>query len=352
MRTGGIERSMIRLSPLLEEQGFRVRFLLQRAEGDLLERAGSVADLGAGGMLAAARALERELRARPVDILLSATNATNIAALIAARRLRRSAVPTAPAVIIGEHIPVRAFLATRKRPWLRPAIMRALYGGADALVAPSRPILDEHAAMLGRACPPLKELPNPVVTEVSSRPLAPQARRIVSLGRLSAEKDFALALRVMAELPDDFTLTLFGEGDEREALARDIASLEISERVTLAGRTENPAEAMRDADLFLCTSKVEGFGNAIVEAQSVGLPVVSVDCPFGPAILLADGAGCLVPNRDAAAIAWALSRFSEDREAREAAQGVGLARAGKYTVAASAAAYAALFSEVLAARGR
>ncbi|WP_298497823.1 glycosyltransferase [uncultured Maritimibacter sp.] len=343
LRTGGIERNMIRLAPRLEAQGHVVTFLLQRADGDLLEQAGRVVDLGASGLGRTVGALRTQLRKAPVDVVLSATNATNIAALLACRGLGAET----PKIVVGEHIPLKAFIETRRHPWLRRWIMRRLYHRAAALVAPSQPILDEHQALLGAACPRTFCLPNPVVDRVSAMPLRPEARRIVTLGRLSPEKDFALAIEVMRRLPEDFTLAIHGEGVERDALAKQIMAAGIAGRVTLAGRTDDPLEALAMTDLFLCTSRVEGFGNAIVEALSLGLPVVSVDCPHGPAILLGRGAGRLVDSRDPEAIAAQIRAFADDPGARAAAQAKGLEVARGYTLDASARAYGALIDGVL-----
>ena len=334
---------MIRLAPRLAAEGHGVRFLLQQAEGDLLGQAERVVDLGTSGLRRTVGALRAQVRSEPVDVVLTATNATNIAALLACRGLGAAT----PRVVVGEHIPLNAFLETRKHPWLRRWIMRRLYHRAAALVAPSEPILAEHRALLGAGCPRTVCLPNPVVEGVSAMPLRAEARRIVSLGRLSPEKDFGLAIEVLRRLPEEFTLTIHGEGTEHEALAGQIVAAGLAGRVTLAGRTDDPMAALGGADLFLCTSQVEGFGNAIVEALSVGLPVVSVDCPHGPAILLGGGAGCLVDSRDPEVLAARIRAFADDPGARAAAQAKGLEVAWGYTLDASARAYGALIDGVL-----
>ena len=350
LETGGIEKGLVTLAPLLLDDGLRLRFVLQRRVGALLADLDSrvvVHDLGGGGMVASARALARIMRDDPADVLYTATNATNIAGRIASRILGRRS----PAHVISEHIPIRAFLATRKRPWMRKALMRALYPGAARFVAPAQPLIDEHRALIGRSCPDAEVMPNPVVQSVNTaRTLSPRVRRIVCVGRLSPEKDFALALEAFALFcgtADDLSLTIYGEGAERGRLQSQIERLGLAGRARLAGRTADIDTVLESADLFLCTSRVEGFGNALVEAQAAGVPIVSVDCPVGPRIILDDGkAGRLIESRAPQVLANALTSFCGDIDARRSAQQHGFGQAQGYTVARSAQAHARLFRDL------
>jgi glycosyltransferase involved in cell wall biosynthesis len=99
------------------------------------------------------------------------------------------------------------------------------------------------------------------------------------------------------------------------ALARELG---ISDSVVFAGWQENPFAWMANADLFVLSSRFEGFGNAVIEAMACGLPVVSTDCPSGPSEILANGeAGILVPVADVHAMADAICAVLEDDKLRE-----------------------------------
>ena len=353
LRTGGIERNMVTLATLLRDHDITTTFYLQSAEGDLLapaQQTAKVIDLAAPGVRAAKRAVAAALRNNCEDVVYAATNALNIALMGAHRSLGRDA----PAVVLGEHIPLNAFLDTRKQPWLRRLMIKRLYPRAAQIVAPCQPILAEHQALIGRRCPPVTMLPNPVVAQVieSLPTLAPKATKLVTLGRLSVEKGMDLALQVMAQLRQkhpDMHLRIYGEGPERPQLETLHKNLNLSDTVTFTGRTATPLAAIAEADMLICTSKVEGFGNTLVEAQSCGVPVFSVDCPFGPAQILEQGrAGRLVNSRDPATLADALADFANDKTARDAARSAGRDVAAQFTQAASAQAHADLFHRLAA----
>jgi glycosyltransferase involved in cell wall biosynthesis len=82
-------------------------------------------------------------------------------------------------------------------------------------------------------------------------------------------------------------------------LKKQIKELDLEDKVLLKGHVDNAIDYMYHADLFVLSSLWEGFGNVIVEALSVGCPVVSMNCPSGPAEILEDGKwGSLVEKRD------------------------------------------------------
>ena len=103
----------------------------------------------------------------------------------------------------------------------------------------------------------------------------------------------------------DFCQLILGEGNQRDALIDKISALGLEENVFLAGSADQPINLIKDADLFILSSKFEGFGLVIVEALAAGTTVVSTDCESGPAeILNKEKYGYLGPINDA-------SKFSE-----------------------------------------
>jgi glycosyltransferase involved in cell wall biosynthesis len=129
---------------------------------------------------------------------------------------------------------------------------------------------------------------------------------IVSVGRLSPEKDHRTLLRAVARINSrqPWRLVIVGDGPERSALESFARQRGISERTQFVGYAPDPFDWMMRASVATCSSIYEGLCNAIIEALSCGTPVVSTDCPYGPREILQSGRfGALVPVGDDAAMA-------------------------------------------------
>ena len=134
---------------------------------------------------------------------------------------------------------------------------------------------------------------------------------IAALGRLHPNKAFDTLIRAFATL-EDGTLWLAGDGPDRQALATLAAELGVAERVMFLGWQDDPQAVIRGADLFVCPSRHEPFGNVIAEAMACGKPVIST-ASHGGMELIEDGVnGVLVPVDDAGAMGDAMRQVSGD----------------------------------------
>ena len=149
-------------------------------------------------------------------------------------------------------------------------------------------------------------------------------KTLLAVGRLHEQKGFDMLLeawnnvqRDNVQCIKDWTLRIVGEGPQRAALEQQIKDLHLS-NVVLAGRVENMVEEYAAASLFVLSSRYEGLPLALIEAMWCGVPCVSFDCPHGPAELLEDDRGWLVPAMDVAGmakqIAYAMSHSEEALE--------------------------------------
>lgn len=131
---------------------------------------------------------------------------------------------------------------------------------------------------------------------------------IISVGRWVWKKDYGGAIALMARLRDrglPFRYRLIGEGPEEQKLRFLISEWGLEEQVELLGPLSRPqvAQALQEANLFLHTALSEGFGNALLEAQLMGLPVVATAAD-GIAENVKDGeTGWVVPLGDIDALA-------------------------------------------------
>ncbi|WP_081785945.1 glycosyltransferase family 4 protein [Halomonas sp. BC04] len=131
-----------------------------------------------------------------------------------------------------------------------------------------------------------------------------KSKTVVAMGRLVPQKGFDLLIEAFYEISlknPGWCLEIYGEGSEKDKLIAMIAELEMEERVLLKGLTDQPYEMLKEASIFVFSSRWEGFGNALVEAMGCGVPVISYDCDYGPREIIVDGStGLLAKASDVA----------------------------------------------------
>ena len=162
-------------------------------------------------------------------------------------------------------------------------------------------------------------IPNPVCAY--SLPSSLESKRIIAVGRLTYQKNFSSLIRAFSSVVRQFpewTLDIYGEGDEWDSLSAEIQAFGLTTSVRLMGSRTDIQGIMQDYSLFALTSKFEGFSLALLEAMSCGLPVVSYACPCGPKDIITDGVdGFLVPVGDEMLLAERICRLIENKELRK-----------------------------------
>jgi glycosyltransferase involved in cell wall biosynthesis len=127
-----------------------------------------------------------------------------------------------------------------------------------------------------------------------------RARNVVYFGRLGVQKNVAFLIESIGHLRRtvDAHLWIIGDGDQREFLEQASQRLGLATHVTFMGYQENPYPLLKQGDVFALTSVWEGSPQVIVEAMTLGVPVVSVDCLTGPGEMLGKQSerGWLVPR--------------------------------------------------------
>lgn len=259
--------------------------------------------------------LRRVLRREKPDVALAMMSTANILLALAAVGLKgvatvgseRTHPPQFPLGAVGE-------------------LLRAkLYGPLTAVVA----LTEMSAAWLRRntRAKHIAVIPNAASWPLPEQPphLEPPLKRdgqrmLLAVGRLSEEKCFDLLIAVFRHLAMDFpdwSLVILGEGPDRMSLEGLIDSFGLGDRVALPGRAGNVGQWYAAADLYVMSSRFEGFPNTLVEAMAHGAPAVSFDCDTGPRDIIRHGTdGVLVPAGDCAALEEALRKLMNDEALR------------------------------------
>lgn len=207
------------------------------------------------------------------------------------------------------------------------ALRKRMYGKLSAVVA----LTHECAEWIGRhtSAVSVSVIPNAATWPLPDksptiRPdsLLPPGRKILlAVGRLEVVKNYGVLLHAFSQLVNtyrDWDLVILGEGAERASLESIIRDKSLGARVFLPGIAGNVGEWYGRADLYVMTSRSEGFPMALAEALSHGLPAVSFDCDTGPRDIIRHGIdGLLVPADDSDALVAALDSVMGNADLRK-----------------------------------
>jgi len=194
--------------------------------------------------------------------------------------------------------PLKRWIAGR---WLDRSLRRA-----DVIMPNAQGLAGQLTGRTPEWAGKITVVPNPTDFEYIDR-LAAQAnpvprcrdrRRIVAVGRFNPAKRYDRMLQAFAAALRDqaVELVVCGDGPLRPEIEARIRALGLSAQVRLAGFLSNPYPVIASADLFLLTSDYEGLPNALIEAQGLGIPAISTDCPTGPNEIIDPGVtGVLTP---------------------------------------------------------
>jgi glycosyltransferase involved in cell wall biosynthesis len=257
-------------------------------------------------------ALRRLISVENPNVVLSFLTHVNIAVLFAALGRNRR-------VVVAEHTYPPMVPVGRLWDWFR----RKIYPLADGVVM----LTSEGLDWLNDRIPSARGavIPNPVSYPLAaSKPrLSPDlyihAERylLLAVGRLDRGKQFDLlldAFRVLAQRYPFWDLVILGDGPERASLEKQVERLGLCGRAFLPGRVGNVGDWYTRAELYVMSSRFEGFPNTLAEAMAYGCAAVSYDCDTGPRdIIRHELDGLLVtPVGDVPALIMALDRLMGD----------------------------------------
>ncbi|MBO4906636.1 MAG: glycosyltransferase family 4 protein [Bacteroidaceae bacterium] len=202
--------------------------------------------------------------------------------------------------------------------------------GLDALV-----VLTPHEVTQWPELENVRCIPNPLPFHIASdEEMAARQRHndasgaVICVGRYSYQKGIDLLLNTWAEVSKQhpsWRLDIYGSGDRKPYQQQAVDLGLLPDATTFESRTLRLLPASDDIrseylshDIYALSSRFEGFGMVIIEAEACGLPVVAFDCPTGPKELVDDTrTGLLVPDGDVAAMASALNKLIKEKALRE-----------------------------------
>lgn len=195
-----------------------------------------------------------------------------------------------------------------------------IYNKAKVVVLPSKKMVNTYNSLkYFRKLKNLIAIYNPihVFNNPINNTIYPKSF-ILSVGRLDYDKGFDLLIDAFYLLKDkDIDLLISGIGPNKQLLENKTAELGLKSRVKFIGFRENLQDYYTKAKLFVTASRVEGYPNVLVEAMSLGCPVVATDCDFGPSEIIENGVnGLLVKLEDKEELAHAIETLLKDKQLR------------------------------------
>lgn len=341
---------MVTLANEFSRRNIPVDLVLAKVEGPFMDDvspAVRIVDLKATRLGTALLPLLKYLRHRRPAVVLSCLDYANILAILAwhlALRVGRLVV-SERASIVAIHRPEHLLARHMVR------LIRLFYPFASHVISVSDGVTDELVRVARLRRDHLTTIYNPVDSdrvralailpnEDAERLKSDGAPIVVAVGRLAREKDFETLIRSFALVRAlrRARLVILGEGAERPRLERLIKELGLTEDVRLPGFERNPFSWMKAADVFVLSSRREGFCNVLLEAMACGARIVATNCPCGTSEILDNGKwGRLTPVGNVRAMAEAICATLDSRDSPMVET-----RAREFSVSASADRYLAV----------
>ncbi|HEU5242169.1 MAG TPA: glycosyltransferase family 4 protein [Ornithinibacter sp.] len=234
------------------------------------------------------------------------------------------------------------------------AAYAADYPSLDALAVLTEQDAATYRATFGERLP-VHVVHNAVPHGWNPSPSPLTSTTALAAGALVPRKGFDLLVTAWAGVArehPDWRLRVLGSGVQRAELEAAVDAAGLTDVVTFVGFTPDVAAEMAAASMFVLSSRAEGFPMVVLEAMAAGLPVVAFDCPTGPRELVDDEVtGLLVPRRDTAALAAAVSRVASDPDLRRRMGTAAAERARLFDAEAVATRWEQLFAELGDAKG-
>jgi glycosyltransferase involved in cell wall biosynthesis len=286
------------------------------------------------------RRIAEHLRGLDADIVVGTRPGLNVHI---AREARRG-----PVRVGQEHLTLGTHSKGLKRA------LRGVYPRLDAVTTVTEADAMTYRSQMRLPGVRVESVPNSVPAP-GLDPADGTGKWVVAAGRLAPVKRYDLLIRAFEKVSaarPDWRLRIYGGGAQHAKLRDLIDELGLYNHVYLMGPAHPLDPEWAKGSIAAATSSLESFGMTIVEAMRCGLPVVSTDCPHGPAEIIDNGVdGRLVPTGDVDAVAAALLDLINNDELRQQMGQAALKDSARFDPSRVAGRYETLFSDLVARTG-
>ena len=303
---GGAEKVMTTLANSLHNQGYKVDLVVFSNSGAFvndIHHEVNIVNLSTSRASFTVYSLVQYISHNRPDVILSALTHVNIATIIAKFFSRVDF-----RLVISEHAVVSVIAGNTKqlKEKLYPFFMKLLYRFSDHIITVSEAVLNDVVSITSVDLNQITTIYNPIDIQriknnVKKSTLTKKSiYQIIAVGRLTQEKDFITLIKAfyLVKKEIDACLVILGDGGEYSKIKECIKKYDLEKSVSMLGFVDKPETHIIESDLLCVSSVSEGFGNVIVEALVLGIPVIATDCG-GPREILEDGLyGNLVPVGD------------------------------------------------------
>lgn len=244
------------------------------------------------------------VRKKSPDIIISFFPHQNILAIILGAILNKP-------IIISERSNPYKFVVSKIIDFFR----RRVYSLATCLVIQTNGTKAFYKDFVQQ----IEIIPNPICLNNSLANDLLRKKFFVGVGRFTVEKGFDLLIEAFSKCSaKDWGLWLIGDGPEKKNLAEMVKKLKLDDRVRFWGIQNDVHKILSESGIFVMPSRNEGFPNALCEAMSFGMPVISFDCNFGPSEIINDNEnGVLVEPDNVEKLAQAMGLLAESERERK-----------------------------------
>jgi len=316
LKQGGVQRMMLNLANHMVAKGHCVTILLFRREGpflELLDKRVNVIGIESDSFYFILKYLIRLLKSKSYDLLFSATPGLNIAAIIA----NMIAKVNTKVVISERSNTIKEFSGSKFGPYkLSFFLIPILYRFANAILTVSEGVKRDLIKISFVKNEKVDVVYNPAFESNFQEQLDNEVNHewfqkdrkenqipvVIGAGRLHYQKNFELLIQsiVLLNKRRPVRLIIIGEGEEYQKLQDLIVSLDATSFIRLEGFQINPISWIGRSNVFVLSSRWEGFGNILVDALAAQTTIVTTDCKSGPAEIIEGGKyGYLLKREDA-----------------------------------------------------